>query len=199
MTLDPTLGGSYVYPSVSYVASVRIPGYSWASPPIVHATSAASAPMDSASAWQQSGAARFSAVVARKDASGSPSSCLPSTQAPESLAFPRSHRLTHRAELRHVSMKGKRLRTEHLEVRVIASPLAHPRVGLVVAKHRQSAVSRNRLKRRLREIIRTQLLRRLPPIDVVVRAKPSAYTASFAVLERELLSLEPSFARLVAP
>jgi ribonuclease P protein component len=95
-------------------------------------------------------------------------------------------------------MKGKRLRTEHLEVRVIASPLAHPRVGVIVPKHRQSAVSRNRLKRRLREIIRTQLLRRLPPIDVVVRAKPGAYAASFAVLERELLNLEPSFARLVA-
>ena len=97
-----------------------------------------------------------------------------------------------------MSTRGKRLRTEHLEVRVIASPLPHPRVGLVVPKHRQSAVSRNRLKRRLREIVRTQLLRRLPPIDVVVRAKPGAYTASFAILERELLGLEPSLARIVA-
>jgi ribonuclease P protein component len=47
-------------------------------------------------------------------------------------------------------------------------------------------VSRNRLRRRLKEILRRELLRRLPPIDLVIRAKRSAYTASFAVLRAEL-------------
>ena len=91
------------------------------------------------------------------------------------------------------------MRTEHLEVRAIASPLLHPRVGLVVPKHRQSAVLRNQLKRRLREIVRTRLLRRLPSIDVVVRAKPGAYVAPYAVLEAELLGLEHSLGRIATP
>jgi ribonuclease P protein component len=47
-------------------------------------------------------------------------------------------------------------------------------------------VSRNRLRRRLREILRRDLLRNLPAVDLVIRAKRSAYTASFAVLRAEL-------------
>lgn len=98
-----------------------------------------------------------------------------------------------------MSTKGKRLRTEHLEVRVVASPSSHARVGFVIPKHKQSAVSRNRLKRRLREIVRTKLLRRLPALDVVVRAKPAAYTATHSVLEAELVGLERSLARVATP
>jgi ribonuclease P protein component len=47
-------------------------------------------------------------------------------------------------------------------------------------------VARNRLRRRLKEILRREVLRRLPPIDLVIRAKRSAYAASFAVLRAEL-------------
>ena len=96
-----------------------------------------------------------------------------------------------------MSVKGKRLRTEHLEVRAVASPFSHPRVGFVVPKHRQSAVSRNRLKRRLREIVRTRLLRQLPAVDIVVRVKPNAYAATYPELEAELMSLEQALVRVV--
>jgi ribonuclease P protein component len=47
-------------------------------------------------------------------------------------------------------------------------------------------VARNRLRRRLREILRRGMLAQLPSIDVVVRAKRAAYTAPFAVLRAEL-------------
>jgi ribonuclease P protein component len=47
-------------------------------------------------------------------------------------------------------------------------------------------VARNRLRRRLREILRRDVLRSLPAIDLVIRAKRSAYTASFAALRAEL-------------
>ena len=53
-------------------------------------------------------------------------------------------------------------------------------------KHKQTSVARNRLKRRLREIVRRRLLPALPPIDVVVRARPEAYGASFEALDAEL-------------
>lgn len=72
------------------------------------------------------------------------------------------------------------------------SPVAHPRVGLVVPKHRRNSVERNKLKRRLREVLRLQVLPRLSDegarIDVLVRARREAYDASFEQLHDELLA-----------
>jgi ribonuclease P protein component len=85
-----------------------------------------------------------------------------------------------------VAREGKRIRTEHLELRASASPLPHPRVGFIVPKHGASSVDRNQLKRRLREVIRAQVLATLPPIDLVVRTRREAYDASFAALEHEV-------------
>jgi ribonuclease P protein component len=83
-------------------------------------------------------------------------------------------------------MQGKRLRTKHLEVRILASPLFHPRVGFVVPRYNHSAVDRNRLKRQLREIIRKSVLATLPAVDVVIKARPNAYTAEFSTLAAEV-------------
>jgi ribonuclease P protein component len=85
-----------------------------------------------------------------------------------------------------VVREGKRIRTEHLELRAIASPLPHPRVGLIVPKHGRDAVARNQLKRRLREVARLVLLPVLPPTDVVIRARREAYGAGYPQLEAEL-------------
>lgn len=90
--------------------------------------------------------------------------------------------------MRLVLREGKRIRLGHLELRIVASLLHHPRIGFVVPKHGRSIVERNRLKRRLREIVRLNILQRIPPVDMVIRARPEAYSASFASLERELLS-----------
>lgn len=89
--------------------------------------------------------------------------------------------------MRDVLNEGKRIRTEHLELRVVASLLRHPRIGFIVPKHGRSIVERNQLKRRLREIVRLSVLKRIPPVDMIVRVQPAAYTASFATLEQEML------------
>ncbi len=72
----------------------------------------------------------------------------------------------------------------------MASLHALPRVGMIVPKHRHSAVERNRLKRRLRELLRLEVLpvlQSLPvPLDIVVRVSPLAYTRSYAELAGEL-------------
>lgn len=59
-------------------------------------------------------------------------------------------------------------------------------MGFLVPKYGHSAVERNRLKRRLREIVRTQLLGTLAPVDAVVKAQRNAYAASFESLAGEL-------------
>lgn len=73
---------------------------------------------------------------------------------------------------------------------ISASPALHPRLGVVVPKHRRRIVERNRLKRRLREIGRVILLPMLrtaeAPLDLLVRARPEAYGASFAELRDDL-------------
>jgi ribonuclease P protein component len=74
------------------------------------------------------------------------------------------------------------MQTECLEARLSASPSLCTRVGVVVPKHGQNIVDRNRTRRRLREIVRLHLLPTLGNSDVLIRAKPKAYTASFEEL-----------------
>jgi ribonuclease P protein component len=81
------------------------------------------------------------------------------------------------------------VRATHLELRVAASPLLFARVGFIVPKHGQSSVARNRLKRRLRELVRVRVLPLLTPQDLVIRTLPSAYVQSWAVLSREVETL----------
>ncbi len=81
------------------------------------------------------------------------------------------------------------MRAAHLELRVAASPLSCARVGFIVPKHGQNSVARNRLKRRLRELVRVTVLPQLTPADLVIRTLPSAYTQSWTVLSREVETL----------
>lgn len=133
----------------------------------------------------------------------SPFASRTSTPAPDtpaaSLGFPRAARITRGAELQRIAREGKRIRTTHLEVRAAASPLARPagtrtRIGLVVPRFKHSAVDRNRLKRRLRELSRTRLLPADVAADVVLRIRPDTYNAPFAALtadvDRALVQLQ---------
>jgi ribonuclease P protein component len=80
----------------------------------------------------------------------------------------------------------------HLDVRVLASPLAHSRIGVVVPRHRHSAVDRNRLKRRLRELVRVELLPALSDhasTDISIQARREAYAAEFSALRDDIQSV----------
>ncbi len=72
----------------------------------------------------------------------------------------------------------------------VRSATTGPRVGLTVPKALGKAVDRNRIKRRLREIVR----RALPhlgdlPVDVVLHPKRTVLEADFAGLEREVVQI----------
>jgi ribonuclease P protein component len=84
------------------------------------------------------------------------------------------------------------VRTAVLEVRAMASLQPFPRVGLIVPRYRHTAVARNQVKRRLRELARLELLGPLqdaPPLDVVVRALPAAYDRDYDALRTEVRQL----------
>ena len=138
--------------------------------------------MVSGCGWLLNGDAKFLAGAARRDVNGSQFSCRRNTPAPKGLSFPRRARLTSETDLEAVRRAGKRMQTERLEARASASLLLYPRVGIVVPKHRRKIVDRNRVKRRLREIVRTRLLPGLANVDLLIRAKPEAYGSAFQQL-----------------
>ncbi len=81
------------------------------------------------------------------------------------------------------------MQTPTLDVR-FASKQGTPRIGLIVPKHKHSAIDRNRLRRRLREIIRLELLPSVESGDALIRAKSEAYELSFAGLRTEIGSIK---------
>jgi len=98
-------------------------------------------------------------------------------------------RLARGAELIACWEQGRRLRAPHLDVAWRPNPAGHPRVGIVVPRFHHTAVGRNRLRRRLREILRRDALAALPSVDLVVRATRAAYAAPFPLLRAELTEL----------
>ncbi len=87
--------------------------------------------------------------------------------------------------------RGTRVRGRLIELRVldIASPTG--RVGIVVPKHAHTAVARNTVKRRIREIIRDVWPLTRPGTEILVYALPTAYRVNFARLHDEIRSLWP--------
>jgi ribonuclease P protein component len=69
------------------------------------------------------------------------------------------------------------------------------RVGVIVPRHQHSAVDRNRVKRRLRELVRLELLPALrertasASVDVSLRARREAYGATREALARDVLAV----------
>lgn len=66
--------------------------------------------------------------------------------------------------------------------------MAQPRAGFVVSAKVGNSVVRHRVTRRLRPLVREQLNRLGPGTDLVIRALPSAATASSAELAVDLKS-----------
>ena len=101
----------------------------------------------------------------------------------DGTTFGLKFRLTRPRELERVQRSGRRIQASVLTVWIARGSALQPRVAIVVGLHRHSAVARNRLKRQLRHIMRTEILpRATEPYDAVVAAKPSAYSATFDML-----------------
>lgn len=63
------------------------------------------------------------------------------------------------------------------------------RVGVVVPKYGKNSVERNLLKRRLKELVRIEVLpvlQSVPAIDLVIKTAPRAYTRTFDELREEV-------------
>ncbi|MCL7966776.1 MAG: ribonuclease P protein component [marine benthic group bacterium] len=98
------------------------------------------------------------------------------------FAFPRASRLRRSSEIRSVFRSGRRHRCGPIDLFLGPGPGDAPRAAIVVPRHGHTAVERNRLKRRLREIVRLHWLPTGAKGDLIVRARPSAYGSDYGDL-----------------
>ena len=99
-----------------------------------------------------------------------------------------AHRLTDGASFREAVRRGRRSGTRTVVVHLASAPSADgvPRVGFVVSKAVGNAVTRNRVKRRLRHLAREHVSSLPGSAVLVVRALPAAAAASSAELGADL-------------
>ena len=98
------------------------------------------------------------------------------------MGLRRTQRLTHRREIAAVYRKGRPQRGELVTVRVLKTGLPVSRFGFAVGGSVGNAVVRNRVRRRLREIVAS--LGVAEGWDLMLSARPGAARADFQELRR---------------
>ncbi|HJN72862.1 MAG TPA: ribonuclease P protein component [Myxococcota bacterium] len=102
------------------------------------------------------------------------------------FGFPKSARLLLSHDFRRVQGRGRRIRTRHLLVLYTPGRREESRWGLVVSKKVGKAVTRNQVKRWLRESIRHRRRELVGAWDLAVIASPRAADSTFSVLDEEI-------------
>lgn len=98
------------------------------------------------------------------------------------------HRLRKNKHFGYIYKKGSRKSAAHLTLFTVASKFKNYKIGFSINKKIGNAVARNRLKRRLKEIVRLQKC----PKDYnnyVLLAREGAAELDFAALEKEVLKV----------
>ena len=113
---------------------------------------------------------------------------LPSNGGPAArLTFPREARLVRRGAFDAVYSAGKRLASSHISVFVRPNELAVSRFGFSIKKGLGGAVVRNRIRRRVREMVRCHRQEIPAGWDIVIHPKSTAAKAPFAAVTEDLL------------
>lgn len=101
--------------------------------------------------------------------------------------LPTPHRLRRAADFQRVVRRGRRASTDTLVVHALCEEGGRqPQVGFVVGRRVGNAVTRNRVRRRLRHLMRDRVGGLPGGMLVVARANTSASSADFHRLGRDL-------------
>jgi ribonuclease P protein component len=74
---------------------------------------------------------------------------------------------------------------------------ASPRVGLTVGKVMGKAVDRNRIKRRMREAVRSHLPLLHAPVDIILHPRRTILELEFPVIEREVAQVFRTIQKMI--
>jgi ribonuclease P protein component len=116
----------------------------------------------------------------------------PDSVNPDSAAFPKQYRLLRRLEFQLVYNEGQRRSASLCTVFYRPNGLVQTRLGITVPRRVGTAVLRNRIKRRIREVFRLHRQELPGGWDIVLNPRPAAATVAYRALERELLRLFPA-------
>jgi len=103
--------------------------------------------------------------------------------------FPRSVRVRSRADYLKVQRSGRKMGGRYLIILSIDNDLPASRFGITVSRKTGNAVTRNRIKRRIRELQRLHRKNIVPGKDIVVIATLEASEASFGRMQAEYTNL----------
>jgi ribonuclease P protein component len=97
-----------------------------------------------------------------------------------------AHRVRTATDFSHTVRSGTRSGCRNVVLYAVRTGLSEPsRFGFIVSKSVGNAVTRNLVKRRLREAAASALVQRPVGLDVVVRALPPAAAASWSELRSD--------------
>jgi ribonuclease P protein component len=114
---------------------------------------------------------------------------MPGDRGKDGRKFPREARLVRRGDFEAVYRAGKRRSSSHFTVFFRANELPQSRFGVSIKKALGGAVVRNRIRRRLREMVRCHRLEIPAGWDIVIHPKSAVAKAPFATLTVDLLRL----------
>jgi ribonuclease P protein component len=126
----------------------------------------------------------FSKAAGKRGGTG-----LPSSPARARYAFPGRFRLQRTADFERVYRRGRKRSSAHVACHCFANGLGHSRFGITIKAAVGTAVRRNRIKRRVREVIRLHREEFPAGWDVILHPKPEVGTLPFAQLEQEFVAL----------
>jgi len=104
-----------------------------------------------------------------------------------SQRFPRDARLLKHADFQVVYQEGRKHFSGNMTAFYRESKRAEgPRVGFTVGKVLGGAVVRNRIRRRMRSVVRQHLNELVKPLDLVLHPRKSVLTLKFTQLDAEI-------------
>ena len=107
------------------------------------------------------------------------------------LSLPRNCRLVRRSEYDLVYREGRRRTSREFTIFLRPNGLEISRFGWSIKKALGNAVRRNRIRRRLREILRLHREEIATGWDIVIHPRTTVATAEFSPLATELVKLIP--------
>lgn len=101
----------------------------------------------------------------------------------------REFRLRHTEDFQRMRIEGQPFRNRWMLVSIAPNQLDHNRYGVIVSKHLGKAVTRNLVRRRLRETVRVLHSQLHQGYDVVIIPRPPLVEQPFSVTQRTVSEL----------
>jgi len=103
--------------------------------------------------------------------------------------LPKQYRLTSSRDFARLHAQGQSCKNNQVVLITLANGLSYSRFGFSLSRKLGNAVTRNRCKRLLREVVRLNLVNIKPGYDVLFIARKGMLNATYQATERAVLEL----------